>query len=368
MIVAGHAQRIMLVLPSLGRGGGERVMLQLARRFMDAGREVHVVALLGGGPLAALVPQGAVLHPLVDSHADAKGFALARRALPKLVSLLRGVKPDAVLSTMTGTNLLTALAHRRARSGARLVLREASSLVNVHSAFKRLAMRWLYRRADALVAVSSGVAEDLYGLGLAQAKIHVIHNPVDVERLRQLAEVGPRLSMPHDTPYIVSLGRLAEQKDHRTLLRAYAASVLRTSHRLVIVGEGPERARLEGAVGELGLTDRVMLPGAMDNPYGVLANAALHVLSSRWEGYPNVLLEALALDVPVVATDCPFGPREMLGGGRYGHLVPMGDSSALARAMDAELAQPSSGGNGVVAAHDPQVIASLYLCVLDVMP
>lgn len=363
--VTARADRILLVLPSLERGGGERVLLQLAQRFLDAGREVHVAALLGGGPLAAFVPHGATLHQLVDADSKAKGFALARRAFPKLVSLLRVMRPDAVLSTMTGTNLLTALACRRARCGARLFLREASSLVNVHSALKRQAMRWLYRRADGLIAVSSGVAQDLRDLGLAEEKIHVIHNPVDAERLRCLAMVGPRLATRGKTPYVVSLGRLAEQKDHETLLRAYAASALRNTHHLVIVGEGERRASLENLVRELGLTNRVMLPGAMDNPYRVLADAALHVLSSRWEGYPNVLLEAMALGVPVVATDCPFGPREMLDGGRHGRLVPMADPTALARAMDAELAQPAAGANNVVVAHAPQVIASRYLALLD---
>jgi glycosyltransferase involved in cell wall biosynthesis len=358
----------MLVLPSLGRGGGERVLLQLARLFVGAGRQVHVVALLGGGPLRALVPEGATLHELVAASAASKGLALARQAFPRLVALMRTVRPDAVLSTMTGTNLLVALAHRRSRCGARLFLREASSLVNVHSALKRQAMRWLYRRADGLIAVSSGVAQDLRGLGLAEEKIHVIHNPVDAEQLRQLAAIGPRLELPDRTPYVVSLGRLAEQKDHPTLLRAYAASRLCKTHRLAIVGEGAQRTALENMVHELGLADRVLLPGAMDNPYCVLANSALHILSSRWEGYPNVLLEALALGVPAVATDCPFGPREILGGGRFGHLVPMSDPVALAHAMDAELAQPAAGTDGVVSAHNPKFIALRYLGVLDGAP
>lgn len=367
-MMATPAQRIMLVLPSLGRGGGERVLLQLARSFVEAGREVHLATLLGGGPLRTFVPQGVALHELVDAGAGSRGLTLARRTFPKLVSLLRTLKPDAVLSTMTGTNLLVAMAHKRAGSRARLVLREASSLVNVHSALKRQAMRWLYRRADGLIAVSGGVAQDLRGLGLADEKIRVIHNPVDAERLRKLALIGSPLAGWEGAPYVVSLGRLAEQKDHQTLLRAYAFSALRSTHRLVIAGEGEERASLEGLARELGLGDRLLLPGAMDNPYRVLADAALHVLSSRWEGYPNVLLEALALGVPVVATDCPYGPREMLDGGRHGQLVPVADPMALARAMDAELAQPASGANGVVAAHALQVIASGYLGVLDAAP
>jgi len=360
-----RADRILLVLPSLERGGGERVLLQLAGSFLAAGREVHVAVLVGGGPLRPVVPDTVTLHELIDAGDAPKGLALAWKALPKLASLIRTVKPHAVLSTMTGTNLLVVLACMRARIRTRLVLREASSLVNTKSALKRQAMRWLYRRADALVAVSAGVAQDLRGLGLAEDRIHVIRNPVDVERLRQLASVGSAPLIQNKTPYVVSLGRLTEAKDFPTLLRAYATSALCDSHYLIIVGEGEQRANLENLMRDLGLADRVLLTGAMDNPHGVLAGAAMHVLSSRWEGYPNVLLEALALGVPVVSTDCPHGPREILDGGRYGRLVPVGDVVALASAMDAELEQPSSVGEAVLTAHGPQVIAARYLALLD---
>ncbi|WP_445146213.1 glycosyltransferase [Dyella sp. Tek66A03] len=363
--VAARADRILLVLPSLERGGGERVLLQLAGSFLAAGREVHVVALLGGGPLRALVPDAVTLHELIDAGGAPKGPTLAWRAFPKLVSLIRMVKPHAVLSTMTGTNLLVVLACLRARIHMRLVLREAASLVNTKSVLKRQAMRWLYRCADGLVAVSAGVAQDLRGLGLSDDRIHVIRNPVDVEQLRYLAGKGRPLSSHGDEPYVVSLGRLAEQKDHPTLLHAYAASALRASHRLVIVGGGDWHGRLKHLADELGLADRVLFTGAMDNPYRVLADAELHVLSSRWEGYPNVLLEALALGVPVVSTDCPHGPREILNDGRHGRLVPVADAATLARAMDEELKQPSSGVEAVLAAHRPQVVASRYLTLLD---
>lgn len=363
--MTARAERILLVLPSLDRGGGERVLLQLAESFLAAGREVHVAILLGGGPLRSLVPDAVTLHELIDASNAPKGLALAWKALPKLASLIRTVKPHAVLSTMTGTNLLAVLACMWARIGTSLVLREASSLVNTKSALKRQAMRWLYRRADGLVAVSVGVAQDLRGLGFSDDRIHVIRNPVDVERLRQLAAVDLPSALHTKAPYIVSLGRLTEAKDFSTLLRAYAISALRGSHYLVIVGEGEQRTNIENVVRDLRLEDRVQLMGAMDNPHSVVASAAMHVLSSRWEGYPNVLLEALALGVPVVSTDCPHGPREILDGGRYGRLAPVGDAVALASAMDAELEGPSFVGEEILAAHNPQIVASRYLALLD---
>lgn len=360
-----RANRILLVLPSLERGGGERVMLQLARSFLAAGREVHLAVLLGGGPLRGEVPATAVLHELIDADHAAKGLVLAWRAFPKLVSLLRAIEPQAVLSTMTGTNLLTILACVRARTGSRLVVREASSIVNAPGVLKRTTMRWLYRRADMVVAVSRGVAEDLRGLGIPDDRIRVIHNPVDLECLRHLASVGPVLPDLDGTPYVIALGRLTKAKDYSTLLQAYAVSQLRHSHRLVIVGEGEERPKLEAIVRQLDIADRVLLPGAMDNPFRMLAGASMLVLSSRWEGYPNVLLEALALDVPVVATDCRHGPRELLDVGSSGRLVPVGDVAALARAMEIELRHPSPRRQAVLDIHCSELIASHYLAVVD---
>jgi glycosyltransferase involved in cell wall biosynthesis len=158
---------------------------------------------------------------------------------------------------------------------------------------------------------------------------------------------------------------LTEAKDFPTLLRAYAISALRGSHHLVIVGEGEQRASLENLIRNLGLAERVVLTGAMDNPHGVMAGAAMYVLSSRWEGYPNALLEALALGLPVISTDCPHGPREILDGGRHGRLVPVADAEALASAMDGHLEQPSFVGEGALDSHGPQTIASRYLSLLD---
>ena len=126
-------------------------------------------------------------------------------------------------------------------------------------------MRWLYRRADALVAVSIGVAQDLYSLGISNERIHVIHNPIDRDRLQRLANAGSGLTEANGAPYVIALGRLTEAKDYPTLLRAYASSELRRTHRLVIVGEGEQRARLRDAARELGIVDRVVLAGGMDN-------------------------------------------------------------------------------------------------------
>lgn len=342
------------------------VLLRLAEEFMRTGREVHLVSLVGGGSLQTRLPPGIQFHSLSGRRGvDRGGFVLATSALPRLIKLLRFVKPDAILSSMTGTNLLAVLARRFSRCDARLVLREESSAVNLRSRTKRFALPVLYARADAIIAVSEGVAKDVQKLGLRGGMVHVIRNPIDVRRVRGLAAVGPGLTGHDRGPYVMSLGRLTEAKDYTTLLRAYATSALRASHRLVIVGEGEQRVNLETVVRDLGLADRVSIPGAMDNPYRVLAEAALLVLSSHWEGLGNVLLEAMALGVPVVSTDCQHGPREILDGGRYGRLVTVGDPGALARAMEAELANRSAAAGDALAEYDPLLVARRHLALLD---
>lgn len=361
-----RAQRILIVTPDLQIGGAELVLLRLAEEFVRVARGVHLVSLVGDGPLAARLPSGVVLHSLSGSPGiHRRGFALAISALPRLVKLFRALRPDAVLSSMTGTNLVTVLARQFSWCDTRLVLREESSAVNLLSHTKRLALPALYARADAIIAVSEGVARDVQKLGLPAEMVHVIRNPVDIQGVRRLAAVGPGLADHDRGPYVMALGRLTGAKDYPTLLRAYATSALRVSHRLVIVGEGEQRADLENLVRELDLADRVSIPGAMDNPYRVLADASLLVLSSRWEGLGNVLLEAMALDVPVVSTDCPHGPREVLDGGRYGRLAPVADPSALALAMEAELANRSTVAGDVLARYAPPLVAASHLAVLD---
>ena len=219
-----------------------------------------------------------------------------------------------------------------------------------------------------MIAVSEGVAHDLATLGLDDKRIHVINNPVDAEKLFELAQATNFDTWRPRVPYVVSIGRLVEQKDHRALIRAYAQCRLKESHRLVIVGDGELRPQLVELSQAVGVASQIDWTGTMKNPYGVLSQASLLVLSSRWEGYPNVLLEALALGVPVVATDCPAGPRELLADGRYGRLVPVNDSDALAQAMDAELKEPSGNCSEVISAHKVELVARKYLALMGMGP
>jgi glycosyltransferase involved in cell wall biosynthesis len=357
--------RIAIILPDLRVGGGQRVLLGLARQFVEYGQLVDIVAAFDDGEFVSELPFKANYRRLLPKCGDATIWR-SMKALFALILYLRQAKPDVVLSSMTGTNLLTATACLLARDHSRLLLREAASFVNLRSRFFPFLIRILYRRANAVIAVSAGVAEDLAGVGLDKRKIHVIHNPIDVERLRAMASEAAASVDELETPYIVSIGRLVAQKDHETLLRAYALSQAVHRYRLVIVGDGELRAQLYSVSKVLGVNHRIAWVGALSNPYGVLSKASLLVLSSRWEGYPNVLLEAVALGVPVVSTDCPAGPREMLKGGRFGRLASVGDHQGLARAMDEELNEPSAGREDILRAHQMEVVAKRYLSSMDV--
>jgi glycosyltransferase involved in cell wall biosynthesis len=209
-----------------------------------------------------------------------------------------------------------------------------------HRLLPRLAKRF-YPWADGIAAVSRGAADDLTGaVGLAPNRIHVIHNPIVTPELRDLAAapLDHPWFEPGEPPVLLAVGRLSPQKDFGTLIRAVSLVAPRRPVRLLILGEGRERADLETLVGDLGLGGVVDLPGWVPNPYPYMVRAGAFVLSSRWEGLPSVLIEALFCGPPVIATDCPSGPQEILEGGRHGLLVPVGDVDALARGIESALA------------------------------
>ncbi|NJN46594.1 MAG: glycosyltransferase, partial [Candidatus Competibacteraceae bacterium] len=188
-----------------------------------------------------------------------------------------------------------------------------------------------------------GVAEDTIILtGLPQDRVTVVRNPVITPRLLRLARepVAHPWFTDQGPPIILGAGRLTRQKDFPTLLRAFAAVRRERPARLMILGAGKQQAALQAQATHLGIADTLTLPGFTDNPYAYMAKAAVFALSSLWEGSPNVLTEALALGTPVVATDCPSGPREILQEGRFGPLVPVGDAAALSQAIVQMLDNP----------------------------
>jgi glycosyltransferase involved in cell wall biosynthesis len=333
---------MIFVIPSLGGGGAERVTVDLANAIVSRGYDVMIVTTGCAGALSSQLDDRIVLVELA-----ARGVA---SAIPRLARLIHRSRPKALVSIMDHTNLAVWIAKSLARSTAVTVF---TSHVNFDFAFEELPRlprsavialyRQVYRRADARIAVSDGVAASLTAsLRVPRDAIEVIYNPAFTARVHELAkQPPPRELLPPDAlPLIVAAGRLVPQKDFETLLRGFAIAVHEMPLRLVIMGEGPLRPVLAELIGELGLQRDVLLPGFVENPFALLKRARVFVSSSRFEGFGITIVEAMALGVPVVATDCPSGPSEILGGGRYGRLVAVGDSRAIAHALVQAVREP----------------------------
>jgi len=334
--------RIAVFVPSLRGGGAERVMLDLAHGFAERGITTDLVLPQAEGPY------------LSDVRSDVRVVDLASRrvlaSLPGLMRYLRRERPDALLSTLTHANLIALWARRLSGVATRVVVREANTLTQVTRGAgrdRRRLLPFLARRfypwADGIVAVSSGVAQDLEAsTGIAAGRMHILPNPVVTPELASKA--AEALDHPWfqagQPPVVLGVGRLSRQKDFATLMRAFDRVRRARAAHLMILGEGPERPALKALAAELGLSDQVMLPGFASNPFAYMARAGVFVLSSAWEGMPGALIQAAACGAPVVATDCESGPREVLQGGRYGRLVPVGDPVALAEAILTTLEQP----------------------------
>ncbi|MPZ44799.1 MAG: glycosyltransferase [Betaproteobacteria bacterium] len=372
--LATQPRTIALLLPSLAAGGVARSVLHLAGAFRNAGHAVDLVLCKAEGPYIESVPDAVNVvalrreSPLVARarllRLDPRGAAeLARPALlawrpapvqPYLCDLARyldRVRPDVLLSAKTPTNLLALWARRWSKAHTRVVVAEHTQLSQSIARNHKWRWRYIaplvgrtYAEADAIVCVSDGVADDLARTArLPRSRLTTIYNPVVTPALAaRAAEPPPHpwLEARADPPVVVAAGRLAPQKNFALLQRAFARLRAQRPARLLILGEGRERSRLEAAAHELGIAADVALPGHVANPYAAYSRASLFVLSSDWEGLPTVLIEALACGCPVVSTDCPSGPAEILEHGRYGTLVPAGDAVALAQAMARTLDQP----------------------------
>jgi len=333
---------LALFLPSLRGGGAERVMVHLARGFAERGLKVDLVLAKAEGPYLKEVPDSV---RVVDFNSSRVLWSL-----PKLVGYLRRERPKALLSALDHANIIALWARAIACVPTRVVVsvHNTTHLATAHGHNLRGRMTpflipLFYPWADKVVAVSEGVADDLMRFtGFARGRIQVIYNPVVTPELFVKTEelVNHLWFRPGEPPVIVGVGRLSEEKDFPTLLKAFTLVRRERPARLMILGEGEDRPKLEALIEELGLEEDVALPGFVDNPYKYMKRAAVLVLSSRWEGLPTVLIEALALGTPVVSNDCPSGPREVLEDGKWGMLVPVGAVEALAEAILKTLENP----------------------------
>jgi glycosyltransferase involved in cell wall biosynthesis len=329
-------KKVALFLPNLAGGGAERVVLAQVRDLLKRGHTVDLLLAGSGGELLPLVPPETRIIQFK-----------ARRLLAAIWPLVRYLgreKPDALHAVMWPTTVIAVLAHKLARSKARLMVSEQVTLSRqITAPRQRALLRWTtrltYRLADYRVACSSQAADDLAELAkMPRSSIDVITNPIEApERIESNPDVE-RL-WGKGRPRLITVGSLKDQKNHALLLRAFARLDRHEEARLMILGEGALRPQLEQLSRDFGIADRLIMPGFFLDPWPFLASADMFVLSSDYEGFPLVLAEAMRAGLRVVSTDCISGPAELTENGKYGRLVPCGDRQALARAIDAELAE-----------------------------
>jgi glycosyltransferase involved in cell wall biosynthesis len=345
-------KRIAIFLPGLYDGGAERVMLNLVAGLIGHGYEVDLVLAQAEGPYMNEIPSSARLVELNKKHLSSQRTL---SSLPSLVRYIRREKPYAMLSALHYANIIAIWAKWISRVPLQLVISEQNTFSSEQAQFPSY-FRWMlysmmkfsYPMADRITAVSEGVADDLAKvLRIEREKISVIYNPVISPEIKLKKEE------PFDDPWfgnnnppvVLATGRLTKQKGFDVLIQAFAQVRKQRLAHLLILGEGEDRPALSSLVKELGIEQDVRLPGFITNPYPYMTNASLFVLSSRFEGLPTVLVEALYCGTRLVATDCPSGPREILKNGLYGQLVPVDNVDCLSRAiitaLDGEKTTPS---------------------------
>lgn len=393
-------KKIAIFLPSLTAGGVARVMLQLAHAFVDSGHTVDLVLCRSQGEFMGQLPSQirvlelkarpiwlsrllltfrnfpairVLLLPIIFSLKPPKSLAF----LPDLIQYLRREKPNVLLAAKTHTNLVALWATQLAKSSNRVVISERTTLVDIIKTSKKWRWRFIlpvlaheYRKAGGIITVSNGVKEELaIHTGLPHQRITAIYNPLLTQKIRgkSLEAINhPWFQKEDSTPIILGVGRLVPQKDFSTLIKAFSRVRQSRPVHLVLIGEGRQRSELTTLAQSLGIEKDIWMPGFSDNPYAFMSKASMLVLSSIYEGLPNVLIEALACGCPIVSTDCPSGPSEILEKGKYGTLVAMGDVHALAQAIHHTLNNPPNRNDLCLRAADFDIekVSQQYLNVL----
>jgi len=330
---------IAFFISSMGDGGAQRTVANLASELSRRGYDVDLLLIRAKGPYLQ------DLHHEIDVINFDSTRALT--SVAPLVKYLRQKRPNVLFSTLNYLNLVAIWAGFISRTSVDVVIRSANiQSTGENRGRTRLIphlMRAFYPFADKHIALSQSVAEDVCrNYGLDQEDISVIYNPaVTSDLFDEATEPIDHPWFDSDFPVILGVGRLSEQKDFTTLIKAFDRVACDQDARLVILGEGDKRSELDLLVDRLGLSDVVSMPGFMNNPYAYMSKADLFVLSSQWEGFGNVIVEAMACGTPVVCTNCPGGPSEILDDGTYGPLVPVGDPEMLANHIIEALKDPA---------------------------
>lgn len=365
---------VAIHVPNLNGGGAERMMVNLANEFVSRDINTHLVLSQIKGPYTSEVDDAVDIVNLDASPYP--GFAAMGALLP-LRNYLRQKEPDTLLSALSIVNIVSLLAHQSSRVDTRIVVSQRNHLSSIASNSDNMMkiVPWLvrltYRWADDIIPISEGVADDLQNItGISLDDMKTIYNPVINDSITTQANKAPGHPWLNESknefPVIIGVGRLTQQKDFSTLIKAFSRLQKQQKCRLIILGEGEQRDHLDKLIKERNIQDGVDMPGFVGNPFAYMARSDIFVLSSRWEGFGNVIVEAMACGTPVVSTDCPSGPAEILQNGRYGPLVPIGDCDSLVNAIKKNLEDPISELELKRRANDFTVsdIAEQYLDIL----
>ncbi len=334
---------IAIFVSTSGHSGVDRAMQHLIPALARRSYAVDLLKVRRHGPKLAEVPDNVRIIDLGSRH--------TYTCLPAIVRYLHRERPAAMLADKDRVNRTALLARALARVPTRLVL-SSGTTISIDLAHRGAFERWLQRTsmghlypfADQVIVTSRGVADDMADYtGLAREHIEVVPSPVVPDELLHTPQPRPEHPWFHDDgpPIVLSVGELGQRKGYDVLLRAFAILHGQRPCRLLILGRGKLREELQQLAGELGVADAVNFAGFQPNPFAFMAHADLFAFASRWEGLGFVLIEALAMGTPVVSTDCPSGPREILADGKYGELVPVDDHQAMARAMAKSLDTPA---------------------------
>jgi len=343
--------RIAFFLQNLRYGGAQKVTINIANGLTARGYDVDLVTANFEGDFVSDVNSD--LH-VVDLDVPSVAGLGVLAGVPRLKTYLETTKPNILIAGQTHANIAAALAARIAKVSPQVTLTEHSAYgrsEGLKDWFTNTLASYVYTLADEVVGVSGGVVESIVeNTRVDSAKTSVLYNPIDLEsvRARSKEPVDDKWLSNPEIDSIVSVSRLESQKNLSLLLRAF--KIVHEQHpstRLIVVGKGSERRPLGELARSLGIEDVVSFPGYVDNPYAYMRQSAVFVLSSRYEGLPTVLIEALACGCSVVSTDCPYGPREILADGEYGRLTSVDDESALANAIEEMLEDPADSQKSV---------------------
>ncbi|VAX11607.1 Glycosyl transferase, group 1 [hydrothermal vent metagenome] len=328
-------RKVLCVLPSMNGGGAEKVMLLLLSGLDRKRHQLTLVLFEKKGALLHDVPQDIQIHCL-----NKRGKLDAIYLPGRLAGYIEKVQPDVVLSFLWYANIMNVLASRFWRHNVPIIISvhnflSVSLTIQRYSKIKRLFTSLFFPMADEVIAVSQAAKRDLIcNFKVPKSKISVITNGIDKEQVAKHSAEQPESNIFDDTvPVIIAVGRLSKQKGFDLLIRTFAKVREKHKVKLLILGEGEERAELEHLSAELGLSDYVSMPGFVSNPYTYIKRSFLYVMSSNFEGFPVVLLEVMACGTPIISTNCTSGPDEILEDRITGILVQVGDIEALNNAI-----------------------------------